>query len=225
MPSGSPPFSLSIPEPDVHVAGDPLGRTYTPDLAALAILKRLAEKPCAGRGGAPRLAGAESFLDPCLGGGAWARAFRAVVPPVAVFSGGSPGPFVAGSDLDPDAPGRRDVDAFEVRDATEPVPPALVGRFSLAATNPPFGLEVGQEVTTAIVASLRRLGIVSVALVPVDYLTQAGWEDQIAECVEVWPLLPRPFGPERGMVALVWDARNPTPALTAYQPLRWRSGR
>lgn len=214
MPSGSSsgsPFFLTIPEPDVHFAADPLGRTYTPDLAALAVMRRLVRD---------RIRFATSFLDPCLGGGAWARAFSAV-------SGSLPAGdevFVAGSDLDPGAPGKRDVNAFEVHDATAPVPDEMVGRYSVTATNPPFGLEVGQDVTAAIVLGLRRLGVVSVALVPVDYLTQAGWEDQIAECVEVWPLLPRPFGPERGMVALVWDTRAIAPR-TVYQSLRWKVGR
>lgn len=211
MPSGS-PFFLTHPEPDVHFAGDPLGRTYTPDLVALAVMQRLVSSG--------RLHFATSFLDPCLGGGSWARAILAMTGSLPARDG----LFVAGSDLDPQAPGKRDVHAFEVRDAAEPVPDALVGRFSLTATNPPFGLEVGQEVTTAIVLGLRRLGVVSVALVPVDYLTQAGWEDQIAECVEVWPLLPRPFGPERGMVALVWDTRAIAPR-TVYQSLRWKVGR
>lgn len=114
MPSGS-PFSLSIPEPEVHVAGDPLGRTYTPDVAALAILKRLALKPwpdLPGRGS--RVAFASSFVDPCLGGGSWARAFRAVAASDLSFADATR-LHVAGFDLDPQAPGRRDAAPVETR--------------------------------------------------------------------------------------------------------------
>ena len=186
------------PEPAVHLRGDELGRSYTPDAVALAILQRLAERVPAGA----------SILEPCVGGGAFIRACRRVLGPR----------YVCGVDVDPDAPGRAGVDEFVVQSFGSV---AWAPAFDLVVTNPPFGKAVGQDTTLCILRTARAAAEVCAMLVPIDYLTQSGFEADVAECAEVWPVLPRPFVHERGMVVLVWDQGHRGP--TWHRPLRWRS--
>lgn len=201
---------LTHPEPDTHLKGDELGRTYTPEPVARGIVEQLARRGylTTAEGGPIRTA-----WEPCVGGGAFPRAIRAVVrSPVVIL----------GYDLDEKAPGWVDCNTFMVRDARDGHrgPRPVV---DLAITNPPFGLEVGQEVTEAIVAAVRRAAFVSVLLMPVDYLTQAGFEHHVDEAAEIWPMLPRPFPCDRGMATYVWDQRHLGPReATALRALRWR---
>lgn len=196
-----PILHLVEPEADVHLAGDELGRTYTPDAVALAVVLRLTE----------RLSDRCTVLEPCVGGGAFARAARQVLRAQ-----------VHGVDLDATCSGQRECAAFVPGDAREVLASRGVESYDLVLTNPPFGKDVGQEVTEGIVASARRVGVVTAMLMPLDYQTQAGFEHHVADCAEVWPLLPRPFECERGMCVFVWDTRHE--GLTLFRPLRWRSG-
>ncbi len=189
---------LTAPEPAVHLRGDALGRSYTPDPVARAIVQRLSER--VGLGG--------TVLEPCLGGGAFVRACREVLWPR----------YVCGVDVDPEAPGRRLVDEFVAQSFGSVVDWAAA--FDLSVTNPPFGKAVGQDATLRIMRAARNAATVCAMLVPLDYLTQAGFEADVAECAEVWPVLPRPFPHERGMVVLVWSAVHSGPTL--HRPLRWR---
>lgn len=186
---------FSSPEPDVHMKGDADGRSYTPDQCARAVIERLA-----------KMVTPETMLEPCVGGGAFVRAARAVWPGVAV----------AGWDVDPLAPGLDLCDVRGIRDARDQIP----RRYWLAVTNPPFGKAVGQETTVAIIANARRWSKVCAMVVPLDYLAQAGLEEHVGQCALVAPLLPRPFPHERGMVLLVWDARHEGP--TIHEQLRWK---
>lgn len=184
---------------DVHVPGDALGRSYTPRPVAEAIVRRLR----------PRFLGSPVRVwEPCVGGGSIAEAMRSLLD-VALL---------VGTDLDPEAPGRRLCDRFEVADARTPRP----GEFGLSGTNPPFGKAVGQSVTVAIVASLRASAAVAFAILPADTVCQAGFESHVAAASDVWPLLPRPWNHERGMAVLVWDTAHTGP--TRFEPLRWRHG-
>ncbi len=184
------------PAPE-HRPGDELGRSYTPDHVAQAIVDRLAERWSL-----------RAVLEPCVGGGAFVRAVR---------SHQRPGQIVAGVDLDPGAPGRELVDDFVVGDFT-----TLPARgFDLVVTNPPFGPDVGQAVTLAIARKARAAGDVCALLLPGDYLTQVGWAELVADCAEVWPIVGRVWSNTRGMVVLVWDVRHRGPTL--FRPLKVRS--
>lgn len=184
---------------DVHVRGDALGRSYTPRPVAEAIVRRLA----------PRLAESPRCWEPCVGGGSFAAAFRGLLTE----------PRIDGCDLDAAAPGRLLCDRFDVADARRPRENA----YDVAGTNPPFGRLVGQDVTVAIVAALRRSARVSFALLPADVVCQAGFEEHVARASDVWPLLPRPWNHERGMVVLVWDDQHAC-REARFEPLRWRKG-
>jgi predicted RNA methylase len=176
------PFALEHPEPEVHVKGDPLGRSYTPDPVALAIMLRLRlflpQNP--------------TVLEPCVGGGAFVRAAHR-----ALFTR-----YVVGVDIDPLAPGRHDCHEFVVQDFAKVrwTPNAV----DLSVTNPPFGRAVGQDVTLAIVQNALDAAGACAVLVPLDYITQVGWAELVALCVEVWPIVGRVWDHERGMVVLVW---------------------
>lgn len=183
-----------------HIKGDKLGRSYTPDLVARAICARL--KPLVAK--RPRV------VEPCVGGGAFARAAREVLE----------ASFVLGVDLDLSAEGRHDVDYFGVGDAcTYP----LLTKFDLAITNPPFGKNVGQAITEGIVRQARKAARVAALLMPLDYQTQAGFEEHVNACAYIWPLLPRPFAHERGMCVYVW-ADTEGKGAAVFEQLRWRRG-
>lgn len=189
------------PEPIVHMRCDAQGRSYTPDLCALAVVQRLA-----------RMVTPDSVWEPCVGGGAFVRAARAVWPGVVTI----------GTDIDPDAAGRALCDVFAVQDAkldSSRYPPTS-DEIRVTVTNPPFGKAVGQDVTVAIIANARRDAAVCAMVVPLDYLAQAGLEEHVKECALVAPLLPRPFPHERGMVLLVWDSRHE--GQTIHDQLRWK---
>jgi hypothetical protein len=183
-----------VPAP-VHVAGDPLGRSYTPEHVARAIAERLIQTY-----GMPRV-----VLEPCVGGGAFVRPFlgRAMC---------------IGVDLDPNAPGLALVDDPIVGDAAgiDWTPDFA----DLALTNPPFGRAVGQETTLAIATRSIRAADTCALLVPLDYLTQVGWAALVADCAEVWPFVGRVWDHERGMVVLVWHVHHEGPTLHRPLPVR-----
>ena len=187
------------PEPEVHLKGDEKGRSYTPDACALAVLRVIAE-----------FITPKTMWEPCVGGGAWVRAARIIWPNV----------WVAGTDLDPEAPGLKLCDDRAVYDARH-IRRLCWPLVDLSVTNPPFGKAVGQEVTVSIVVAARRAATVCAMLVPLDYLTQAGFEAHIDECAMVAPLLPRPFPHERGMALLLWDTRHEGP--TIHRKIRWKA--
>lgn len=80
-----------------NAVNDPLGRVYTPQGLADAIVEGIAER-FRGHDFEPK-----SAIDPAVGGGAFARALRKAFP----------GIFIIGVDIDPGAAGRRDCDASE----------------------------------------------------------------------------------------------------------------
>jgi len=198
------PLHLTHPVEDVHHRGDPLGRSYTPDACALAIMRRLL--PMTGE----RMALTPWVLEPCVGGGAFVRAAKSLVPSV----------WCAGYDVDPEAPGLGQCSLPVVLDFSRPdaIP---VDEYNIAVTNPPFGKAVGQDTTLSIVRNARLSARISAMLLPVDVICQAGFEADVACAAEVWPLLPRPWPHERGMVVLVHVAGHTGP--TVFRPLRWRA--
>ena len=190
------------PEPDVHMAGDDKGRSYTPDQCAHAVLVSMGS----------RMRPPSTMLEPCVGGGAFVRAARKVW---------GTGLCIVGTDTDPAAPGLKLCTAGVVKDARQAHPPD----FDLVITNPPFGKAVGQETTVAIMEAGRRAthpghGVWAM-VVPLDYLAQAGLEHLVRSCTHVRPLLPRPFTQERGMVLLVKDNARSGPCI--HEPLRWKA--
>jgi hypothetical protein len=194
-------FSLTCPEPDVHLRGDELGRSYTPEPVARAIMLRLRDRF--------DLDGRTRMIELCLGGGSFVRAGRAVLGALIT---------VVGVDRDGEAPGAVLCDEFvhgDARDLDTRGPP-----FDLAVTNPPFGKDVGQEATLAIVNKARRSARHCALLLPLDYQTQTGFEHHIEECTEIWPLLPRPFPHDRGMCVYVWQ--RGVLLTTTFRPLRWK---
>ena len=187
---------LTIPEADVHIKGDPLGRSYTPDHVALAIVQRLRSLWAAGQ--------PLSIVEPCAGGGAFLRA--------ALESGPVHG--LVALDISSDAPALRDPDLRwdgYVHDAVTTLPRS--GAWDLAATNPPFGKAVGQRTTLAIVDRMREAADVAAVLVPLGYLGQTGWAGRVEACRHVWPIVGRRvWEHDREMVVLVWDRRHGQPS-------------
>lgn len=189
---------LTTPEADVHIKGDPLGRSYTPDHVALAIVQRLRTLWPAGQ--------PLSIVEPCAGGGAFLRA--ALEGPVRGL---------LARDISITAPALADTRwNAEVRDATASVGD---GGWDLAVTNPPFGKAVGQRTTLAIVDRMREGARVAAVLVPLGYLGQQGWADRVAFCRHVWPIVGRVWEHEREMVVLVWDRRRDGGVTTAFDLL------
>lgn len=190
---------LTNPPADVHVAGDELGRTYTPTSLAMAIAGWLV--PVVAQFAHGRAGSVVRLLEPCLGGGAIVQAFRSVVGATGAAL------WAYGVDLDPKAPGRSVIDDGVTGDALRSPWPDHNGRgyyFDVACTNPPFGEEVGQEVTLGIVRAMRRAARVCAVLLPADYLTQTGYDAELSECYAVVRVVGRPFPVERGMVLYVW---------------------
>lgn len=181
--------------PPEHRPGDELGRSYTPDHVAAAIVDRLIEDY-----GMPRI-----VLEPCVGGGAFVRPFRGRA-------------MVIGVDLDPGAPGLALCDEQIVGDA------AGIGwtpeGLDLALTNPPFGKAVGQRTTLAIANRAIVAATTCALLVPLDYVTQVGWSELVAGCAQVWPIVGRVWSHERGMAVLVWHAGEVGPCV--FRPLEVR---
>jgi predicted RNA methylase len=180
---------LTNPEPEVHVKGDELGRSYTPDNVAFAIVHRLVQDQ-------RRL---ERVLEPCIGGGAFVRAVRQHEPTAKV----------TGVDVHATAPGfalanERAVLDFSKGGAYLSVCAPGDARFDLAITNPPFGRAVGQEVTMGIVANARECARVVVMLMPLAYLGQVGWDPFTRACWEVWPIVGRVWEHEREMAVYLW---------------------
>jgi len=193
---------LITPEANVHIKGDPLGRSYTPDHVALAVVQRLRTLWAPGA--------ALSVVEPCAGGGAFLRA--------ALSSGPVHG--LVALDISRDAPALSDPDLrwhAQVHDATLPLPSE--GGWNLAVTNPPFGKAVGQRTTLAIVDRMRAAASVAAVLVPLGYLGQTGWADRVAFCRHVWPIVGRVWEHEREMVVLVWDRRRDGVVTTAFELL------
>ena len=191
---------LAMAAPPEHRPGDELGRSYTPDHVATAIVERLVDDGCS----------FARVVEPCVGGGAFVRAIKR-------FKAGTASE-ITGVDLDPGAPGLDLCQRPMVGDAAGEA--LAFRRFDLAITNPPFGPDVGQAVTLAIVRNARHVAEQTVMLLPGDYLTQVGWADLVAECAEVWPIVGRVWSHTRGMVVLVWDERHQGPTL--FRPLRVR---
>lgn len=194
-------LTLTHPVEDVHHAGDPLGRSYTQDLCALAICYRLAG-----------LVTPTSMVELCLGGGAFVRAAREVWP----------GLITVGVDV-----GQREVDSFIVGDSARGYTRGRLqglytpATFGLAPTNPPWGKAVPPEVTLGILRTARKVAVAAL-LLPLDILTQAGFEHDVAEALEVWPLLPRPWAHDRGVCVLV-HVQGREDEQTVFRPLRWKA--
>jgi hypothetical protein len=201
--TGDEPVPLSWfrhPDPDpVHIPGDPLGRTYTPQHVADAIMARLD----------PMLPRYPSVLEPCVGGGAFVRAAQ-----------GIGARYVVGVDIDPLASGRHLCHEFVVHDFSRI---RWARACDLSVTNPPFGRAVGQDVTLAIAHNAIGAADVCALLLPVDVLTQVGWAELIAIALEVWPIVGRVWDHERGMVVLVWhhdrSVLGPAQVPTVFRPL------
>jgi hypothetical protein len=195
---------LTTPEADLHIKGDPLGRSYTPDHVALAIVHRLRTLWPPGQ--------PLSIVEPCVGGGAFLRAAVTTGPVLAALA----------LDVSRDAPALSDPDLrwhAQVHDATTAFPTPF-GGFDLAVTNPPFGKAVGQRTTLAIVDRMREAANVAAVLVPLGYLGQQGWAERVKACRAVWPIVGRVWEHDREMVVLVWDRRlQPLFAPTTLQLL------
>lgn len=188
-------MSFALTSPPVHVPGDPLGRSYTPEYVAQAIAERLIQTY-----GMPRV-----VLEPCVGGGAFVRPFRGRA-------------LCTGVDIDPNAPGLALVDDPIVGDAADiDWTPDFA---DLSLTNPPFGAAVGQATTLRIATRAIQAADTCALLVPLDYVTQVGWADLVADCAEVWPIVGRVWEHERGMVVLVWHVHHT--GATLHRPLRVR---
>lgn len=171
-------------EPAVHIAGDPLGRTYTPDAVALACCRALAAMGC--DPGVVR--------EPCVGGGAFARAV-ADVWPCTVSTGR-----IDVADLDPDARGLRMVSVLgsEVADATD----SPSGRYDLIVTNPPFGKQAG-DVDVRIYAAQRPSCRWLALLMPIEHACLQRWAGPMQDAAIV-PLTGRVWSVVRGMALYVW---------------------
>lgn len=182
---------LGLVAPPEHRKGDALGRSYTPEHVAQAIVGRVFSRGW----------DLGTVWEPCVGGGSFLRAARA-------FGAR----WLIGTDLDGQAPGRDLCDEFRVQPAE-----ATYERVNLAITNPPFGRAVGQATTLGIARATIAAGRTAVLLVPVDYLTQNGWYELVDTCAQVWPIIGRVWEHERGMVVLVWRRGCEEPTL--FDPL------
>jgi hypothetical protein len=177
------------PEPDVHIAGDPLGRTYTPDAVALACCRALAAMGCD-----PLI-----VSEPCVGGGAFVRAVAEVWPRSAGLTG-----WIDVADLDHHAPGlRSNMGSWAVEDAADPVAArSTTGRYDLIITNPPFGEEAG-DVDVRIYAAQRPACDWLALLMPVEHACLQRWAGPMQSAVIV-PLTGRVWSVVRGMALYVW---------------------
>lgn len=188
-------FALEHEEDEdvVHIAGDPLGRSYTPLALAVAVLQRLRDV----------VGPFDGVMDPCAGGGAFLVAGRTVGVRTTVAL-----------DADPSAPAlslassvAHAVDVRAIGDARGPRPVELARDYQVqvAATNPPFGRVVGQETTIDIVDRMREACRVAVSVMPLAYQGQVEWAPRVKECRCVWPIVGRVWTHEREMCAFVWD--------------------
>jgi hypothetical protein len=189
--------TLYLYAPPEHRPGDALGRSYTPDNVAAAIVDRVLA-----------LGVTCTWLEPCVGGGAFVRAIRARDEVGRI----------CGVDLDRGAPGLALVDDPVLADFTMW---PLVQRWGVAITNPPFGPDVGQGTTLEIARRAIVSADVCALLLPGDYLTQVGWAELVESCAEVWPIVGRVWSHTRGMVVYVWRQGHQGPGL--FRPLRVRS--
>lgn len=186
-----------------HIPGDKLGRSYTPQACADAIIKMIR----------PHLPpGALHVIEPCVGGGAFIRACRSNLTVG----------LVTGIDLDPDAPGFEECDDCQHANVLDK---SFNGLFDLSITNPPFGKVVGQKTTIAIIEKAIELATVCVILMPIDFASQVGYAALSNSTSAIVPVMPRPFPHERGMAVYVWGlpagAELPTTlAWKNYRPKR-----
>jgi hypothetical protein len=183
---------LTPQAPEVHHKGDLLGRSYTPDVVALQTGRRLVDTV---ENRAPLI------LEPCVGGGAFARAARWCWPHARI----------TGVDIDERATGFEDCDSGVIGDATAPYPAVL--RWDLAVTNPPFGRVVTQAVTLAIVRNARAAADVCAMLMPLGYLGQQGWAPLVKDCAAIWPIVGRVWEHERELCVYVWRRHHEGPTV------------
>jgi hypothetical protein len=198
---------LRHPEPDVHIAGDPLGRTYTPDAVALACCRALAAMGC----------DPSVVREPCVGGGAFVRAVAEVWSQQVVVGG-----WIDAADIDPNAPGLGMASRYgeaSMVDATDPVPaPGLTPRYDLIITNPPFGEEAG-DVDVRIYAAQRPACDWLALLMPIEHACLKRWAEPMQSAVIV-PLTGRVWSVVRGMALYVWG-----PGLRPLHPPITHGGR
>lgn len=176
---------LRTPEPAVHHAGDPMGRTYTPDHVALACCRALAAMGC----------DPSRVYEPCVGGGAFVRAAADVWPGIRDYG------WIDVADLDPEAPGLRMASGLgEAWRADATVRP---GRgHDLTVTNPPFGEEAG-DVDVRIYAAQWPACDWLALLMPIEHACLQRWAGPMQDAVIV-PLTGRVWSVVRGMALFVW---------------------
>lgn len=167
------------------MTGDALGRHYTPDRCAEAIMRMLAD-----RHGKP-----STVLDPCAGGGAFLRASRAVWPDVPTLGG----------DVDPDAQGAAFATEWCTSDARGWYPDRAPGVASWVVTNPPFGPHVERGIAREIAAHFYETRPAVLALLlPLDYIGREEWFPLVSKAARVDPVRPRPFDVIRECVVVTW---------------------
>ena len=186
---------LRTPEPAVHHAGDPLGRTYTPDHVALACCRALAAMGCS-----PGI-----VREPCVGGGAFARAAATTWSPRVIAVG----------DIDPDAPGLKQLYGASYVSRL-PGEGDATRRFTrvahdviLTITNPPFGEQVG-DVDVRIYAAQRPSCEWLALLMPIEHACLQRWAGPMQDAVIV-PLTGRVWSVVRGMALYVWGPDSVRP--------------
>ncbi len=157
----------------------------------------------------------QSALEPSCGGGAFVRALQAR------------GLAVDGVDVDPGAPGLREVRQglvgdFALVDLASIAPPA--GRWDWAVTNPPF---------SAIDAHLARCFALADAVALVARVTWLGARERAGDIDAMRPdrvLLPAPrpsflsggASDQAPVVVLIWYRVGSPAALTRWETLLWR---
>lgn len=114
---------LALVARNVGRVRDPLGRVFTPQSLANAIVDNLPDMQV------------EVAVDPALGGGAFARAIRRRWPNARII----------GVDIDPEAEGFADVDERIVGDWLQVAPSRSWPRVQLVATNPPYNRATGRK--------------------------------------------------------------------------------
>lgn len=147
-----------------YPAGDPLGRVYTmPSFAWSVMLAALASRVAAD------VAAPEVVLDPSVGAGGLLDAARKMWPTAQHY----------GVDIDPGAAGLARCDRHEVADwrAVARFYDALFPkRPDLIVQNPPFGKEIGVQVTIEHVLWSIRLARHAMVILPLPYLCGAQFD-------------------------------------------------
>lgn len=189
--------------PDVGRAHDELDRFYTPQRLADECVRRVV-----GLVGASAL---RIVVEPSVGGGAFARAVRK-------HTDG----FVFGVDVDPNAPGFRDVDEHLVGDWS--TLDYSAGGADLVIGNPPF---TGDRAIAHVEASLVAADHVALILPWAPLGGVAQWRTIMHGARRpawVAPIMPRPWGDHVRETALfIWGpAHEIAPYTRIAAPVEWR---